>query len=84
MPYPGYPLHPILKRNGALTFYLGNPFATQTRHESGSFSAAGPGLPQAACPWNRDLQCKILSMLLFTVVFFALAFLYVKACQKLR
>jgi hypothetical protein len=23
-------------------------------------------------------------MLLFTVVFFALAFLYVKACQKLR
>jgi hypothetical protein len=24
------------------------------------------------------------SMLLFTVVFFALAFLYVKACQKLR
>jgi hypothetical protein len=25
-----------------------------------------------------------LTMLLFTVVFFALAFLYVKACQKLR
>jgi hypothetical protein len=25
-----------------------------------------------------------LVMLLFTVVFFALAFLYVKACQKLR
>jgi len=25
-----------------------------------------------------------LAMLLFTVVFFALAFLYVKACQKLR
>jgi len=25
-----------------------------------------------------------LMMLLFTVVFFALAFLYVKACQKLR
>jgi hypothetical protein len=24
------------------------------------------------------------TMLLFTVVFFALAFLYVKACQKLR
>jgi len=24
------------------------------------------------------------AMLLFTVVFFALAFLYVKACQKLR
>ena len=29
--------------------------------------------------WLQDL-----SMLLFTVVFFALAFLYVKACQKLR
>jgi len=25
-----------------------------------------------------------LAMLLFTVVFFALAFLYVKVCQKLR
>jgi hypothetical protein len=25
-----------------------------------------------------------LTMLLFTVVFFTLAFLYVKACQKLR
>jgi hypothetical protein len=25
-----------------------------------------------------------LAMLLFTVVFFSLAFLYVKACQKLR
>jgi len=25
-----------------------------------------------------------LVMLLFTVIFFALAFLYVKACQKLR
>jgi len=25
-----------------------------------------------------------LSMLLFTVVFFVVAFLYVKACQKLR
>jgi hypothetical protein len=25
-----------------------------------------------------------LTMLLFTVIFFALAFLYVKACQKLR
>jgi len=24
------------------------------------------------------------TMLLFTIVFFALAFLYVKACQKLR
>jgi len=25
-----------------------------------------------------------LTMLVFTVIFFALAFLYVKACQKLR
>jgi hypothetical protein len=31
---------------------------------------------------GRGMQDLV--MLLFTVVFFALAFLYVKACQKLR
>jgi hypothetical protein len=31
-----------------------------------------------------DPACKMQLMLLFTVVFFAVAFLYVKACQKLR
>jgi hypothetical protein len=30
------------------------------------------------------LAMQDLTMLLFTVVFFALAFLYVKGCQKLR
>ena len=34
---------------------------------------------ESARPAMQDL-----TMLLFTVVFFALAFLYVKACQKLR
>jgi len=29
-------------------------------------------------------KIRDLTMLLFTVIFFALAFLYVKACQKLR
>jgi hypothetical protein len=32
----------------------------------------------------RDTHMQDLLMLLFTAVFFALAFLYVKACQKLR
>jgi hypothetical protein len=32
--------------------------------------------------WSFRMQDAV--MLLFTVVFFALAFLYVKACQKLR
>jgi len=31
---------------------------------------------------GREMQDLV--MLLFTVVFFAMAFLYVKACQKLR
>jgi hypothetical protein len=34
---------------------------------------------ESARPAMQDL-----TMLLFTVIFFALAFLYVKACQKLR
>jgi hypothetical protein len=32
----------------------------------------------------RDLAMQDLTMLFFTAVFFGLAFLYVKACQKLR
>jgi hypothetical protein len=35
--------------------------------------------------WNsRETSMQDVVMLLFTVVFFAVAFLYVKACQKLR
>jgi hypothetical protein len=34
--------------------------------------------------WNCEKNMQDLVMLLFTVIFFALAFLYVKACQKLR
>jgi hypothetical protein len=51
--------------------------------------ALQPEASPAQCSWNSDLQLgrpamQDLVMLLFTVVFFALAFLYVKACQKLR
>jgi hypothetical protein len=33
---------------------------------------------------HSGARMQDLTMLLFTVVFFGLAFLYVKACQKLR
>jgi hypothetical protein len=33
---------------------------------------------------DEGLRMQDVVMLLFTVVFFAVAFLYVKACQKLR
>jgi hypothetical protein len=32
----------------------------------------------------QETAMQDLTMLLFTIIFFALAFLYVKACQKLR
>jgi hypothetical protein len=44
-------------------------------------------LPAAASPARRKLgiyRMQDAVMLLFTVVFFAVAFLYVKACHKLR
>jgi hypothetical protein len=45
-------------------------------------------LEQAIRKWpalgNARAEMQDAVMLLFTVVFFALAFLYVKACQKLR
>jgi hypothetical protein len=34
--------------------------------------------------WSGENSMQDLTMLIFTVVFFGLAFLYVKACQKLR
>jgi hypothetical protein len=34
--------------------------------------------------WSGENAMQDLTMLFFTVVFFGLAFLYVKACQKLR
>ncbi len=37
-----------------------------------------------AKPGLRDPAMQDVTMLLFTLVFFGLAFLYVKACQKLR
>jgi hypothetical protein len=50
--------------------------------ESQNHSCAG-GFPNAPLMESRDLMQDV-TMLLFTVVFFGLAFLYVKACQKLR
>jgi len=43
------------------------------------FAKPAIGRPELGVPEMQDAL-----MLLFTVVFFALAFLYVKACQKLR
>jgi hypothetical protein len=34
------------------------------------------------CAWEKFMQDAV--MLLFTAIFFAVAFLYVRACQKLR
>jgi len=36
------------------------------------------------CAWIARSAMQDLTMLLFTAAFFGLAFLYVKACQKLR
>jgi hypothetical protein len=38
----------------------------------------------ASQPLELEIPMQDLTMLLFTIVFFVLAFLYVKACQKLR
>ncbi|HZB89048.1 MAG TPA: hypothetical protein VE291_10350 [Terracidiphilus sp.] len=43
-----------------------------------------PGPARHACSRIEVLTMQDLTMLLFTVLFFGLAFLYVKACQKLR
>jgi hypothetical protein len=38
----------------------------------------------AIAAFHQELVMQDLTMLFFTAVFFALAFLYVKACQRLR
>lgn len=38
----------------------------------------------AAAALQEDFEMQDLLMMLFTAVFFGIAFLYVKACQKLR
>jgi hypothetical protein len=40
--------------------------------------------PSGLCKMERDSAMQDVTMLFFTVVFFGIAFLYVKACQKLR
>jgi hypothetical protein len=46
------------------------------------FSFSNPAGTVPAGTWSSRMQDVV--MLLFTVFFFALAFLYVKACEKLR
>jgi hypothetical protein len=41
-------------------------------------------LDQQAFAWNGSSLMQDVTMLLFTAIFFGAAFLYVKACQKLR
>jgi hypothetical protein len=56
-------------------------------------NSAKPNFIYRCSPTTLPATCRMeherpdmqdLVMLLFTVIFFALAFLYVKACQKLR
>jgi hypothetical protein len=51
------------------------------RAESGNFA---PRLAGSVPAGNARFAMQDVVMLLFTAVFFVLAFLYVKACQKLR
>ncbi len=60
-----------------LTDSLGNLFNTQTPPDPQSI------LCRASKGGGRSAMQDVV-MLLFTVVFFAMAFLYVVACQKLR
>ena len=53
------------------------------RRNCGPVSRGRAGLKNAASDCRR-VGMQDAFMLLFTVVFFAVAFLYVKACQKLR
>jgi hypothetical protein len=72
----------IPDRFPVLTLYLGNIFDTQMRREPESFLSGR--LPQSPAHGIERPEMQDVTMLLFTAVFFALAFLYVKACQKLR
>jgi hypothetical protein len=40
--------------------------------------------PVRILPMERDSAMQDVTMLFYTALFFAIAFLYVKACQKLR
>jgi hypothetical protein len=68
------------------TKYLGIPFLDQTPVPAGLFlgmtGATQLGLIGHAP--NARSAMQDVTLLFFTAVFFGLAFLYVKACQKLR
>jgi len=66
------------KPETAFTYSGNTPYALFRKYRG--YSEIGKGRVPCACEPNmQDFM-----MLLFTAVFFALAFLYVKACQKLR
>jgi hypothetical protein len=65
-----------------LTLFLGNLFDTQTWNRRESTSGRSEAARVEA--GKRRLAMQDVIMLLFTAAFFVLAFLYVKACQKLR
>ncbi len=68
-------------------FSLQIPSGNLTTHKPKSFKH-GNGRPLAgihrAVPRSERTAMQDVVMLLFTAIFFALAFLYVMACQKLR
>jgi hypothetical protein len=75
-------LQSVFDSFSVLTLYLGNFFDTQMRRKPESFLSRR--LPQRPAHGIERPAMQDVTMLLFTVVFFGLAFLYVKACQKLR
>jgi hypothetical protein len=65
------------------TFPLDFPSTNTTPRTAKSIlESQGPVRPCANLNWGSSMQD--LTMLFYTVIFFAVAFLYVKACQKLR
>ena len=58
------------------------PLSIFKRQQAGQISCAESGCVIPVGIEEREMQD--LTMVLFTVVFFVVAFLYVKACQKLR
>lgn len=71
---------------GRLYVFFRFPFRPLNTAESKLDSEAwGRSLKRNTAPqMNRGIRMQDLLMLFFTAVFFGVAFLYVKACQKLR
>ncbi len=59
-----------------------SPALSEPTHNDQNPLFSNPAGVVPAGIWSSRMQDAV--MLLFTAIFFALAFLYVKACQKLR